>query len=84
MNDVPFTAQECPVCLTAVVGSLVSWVLFPCNHGVCARCFELLVESQARTALSVWLQEGRCPFFPTCVVGESESVTFYNDENKGS
>ena len=40
--------QECPVCLTAVVGSLVSWVLFPCNHGVCARCFELLVESQVR------------------------------------
>ena len=45
--------EECPVCLTVVVGSLDSWVLFPCSHGVCSCCFERLVASQACTCFPI-------------------------------
>ncbi len=36
---------DCAVCLRRVVGRADNWVLLPCQHGLCARCFTKLVAA---------------------------------------
>ncbi len=37
---------ECPVCLSSCPRQRDGWVVFPCNHGVCSRCFQHLIDTQ--------------------------------------
>ena len=37
---------ECPVCLSNCPRQQDGWVVFACNHGVCNRCFQHLVDTQ--------------------------------------
>lgn len=37
---------DCAVCLRRVVGRSDNWVVLPCKHGLCARCFTKLVAAQ--------------------------------------
>ena len=39
---------ECPVCLSSCPRQRDGWVVFPCNHGVCSRCFQHLIDTQVR------------------------------------
>ena len=37
---------ECPVCLSNCPRQRDGWVVFACTHGVCARCFQHLIDTQ--------------------------------------
>ena len=38
--------RECPVCLSNCARPRDGWVVFPCKHGVCSRCFQHLIDTQ--------------------------------------
>lgn len=42
------TRLDCAICLRKVVGRSDNWVVLPCTHGLCARCFTKLVAAQDR------------------------------------
>ena len=37
---------ECSICLSKSPRQRDGWVVFPCNHGVCSRCFQHLIDTQ--------------------------------------
>ena len=40
---------ECSVCLRHLISLPNAWVVFPCKHGVCAQCFQSLLDAQVST-----------------------------------
>jgi hypothetical protein len=40
---------ECPVCFDEVVCDPGGWRVFPCQHGVCTKCFDGIVKAHVST-----------------------------------